>query len=159
MKTVKFGIIGCGLMGKEFAGVAGRWCHLNEECSAPEIIAVCDANPAAMEWFVNRVPTVKYTYSDYKDLLANDEIEAVYCAVPHVLHKQIYVDIIESGKHFMGEKPFGMDQDANAAILEACRTVGSARVQVLLILPLSVPPICLGLTISPQTIIQSTLPL
>ena len=48
MKTVKFGIIGCGLMGKEFAGVAGRWCHLNEECAAPEIIAVCDANPAAM---------------------------------------------------------------------------------------------------------------
>ena len=121
MKTVKFGIIGCGLMGKEFAGVAGRWCHLNEECSAPEIIAVCDANPAAMEWFVNRVPTVKYTYSDYKELLQNPEIEAVYCAVPHVLHKQFYVDIIESGKHFMGEKPFGMDMDANQAILEACK--------------------------------------
>ena len=121
MKTVKFGIIGCGLMGKEFAGAAGRWCHLNEEIPAPEIIAVCDANPAALEWFTNRVDTIKYTYNDYKELLANPEIEAVYCAVPHVLHKQIYVDIIESGKHFLGEKPFGMDQDANNAIIEACK--------------------------------------
>ena len=120
METVKFGIIGCGLMGKEFAGAAGRWSHLNEECPAPEIIAVCDANPSALEWFKRRVASVHYTYTDYHELLNNPEIEAVYCAVPHVLHKQIYVDIIESGKHFMGEKPFGMDQDANAAILEAC---------------------------------------
>ena len=74
MKTVKFGIIGCGLMGKEFAGAAGRWCHLNEEIPAPEIIAVCDANPAALEWFTNRVDTIKYTYNDYKELLANPEI-------------------------------------------------------------------------------------
>lgn len=121
MRTIKFGIIGCGLMGKEFAGAAGRWSHLNEECPAPEIIAVCDANPAALDWFTTKVSSVRYTYTDYQELLRNPEIEAVYCAVPHVLHKKIYVDIIESGKHFMGEKPFGMDQEANKAILEACR--------------------------------------
>ena len=28
MKTVRFGIIGCGLMGREFASAAARWCHL-----------------------------------------------------------------------------------------------------------------------------------
>ena len=121
MKKIKFGIIGCGLMGKEFAGAAGRWSHLNEECAKPEIIAVCDPNPAALEWFTGRLDTVKYTYTDYKELLANDEIEAVYCAVPHVLHEKIYVDIIDSGKHLMGEKPFGMDAKQNAAILEAVK--------------------------------------
>lgn len=120
MKTVKFGIIGCGLMGKEFAGAAGRWSHLNEECPAPEIIAVCDTNAAALEWFKEKVPTLRYTYTNYHELLSNPEIDAIYCAVPHVLHKQIYVDIIESGKHFMGEKPFGMDKEANEAILQAC---------------------------------------
>ncbi len=121
MATVKFGIIGCGLMGKEFAGAAGRWSHLNEDIAKPEIIAVCDQNPAALEWFKDRVPTIRYTYSDYKELLANDEIDAIYCAVPHVLHEQIYVDIIDSGKHFMGEKPFGMDAKQNAAIMAAVK--------------------------------------
>lgn len=117
--TVTFGIIGCGLMGKEFAGAAGRWPHLNDACPRPEIIAVCDASPSALTWFTDRVQSVRYTYTDYQELLKNPEIEAVYCAVPHALHKQIYVDIIESGKHFMGEKPFGMDQEANTAILAA----------------------------------------
>jgi len=121
MATVKFGIIGCGLMGKEFAGAAGRWSHLNEDIARPEIIAVCDTNPASTEWFKERVPSIKYVYSDYKELLANDEIDAIYCAVPHVLHEKIYVDIIDSGKHFMGEKPFGMDAKQNAAIMAACK--------------------------------------
>ncbi len=119
MKTVKFGIIGCGLMGKEFVGAVGRWSHLEETCAKPEIVAVCDTNPASLDWFCDRVSTIKYKYTDYKDLLANDEVEAIYCAVPHVLHGQIYVDIIESGKHFMGEKPFGMDMEQNKKIMEA----------------------------------------
>ncbi len=55
MDTIKFGIIGCGLMGKEFAGVAGRWMHLNESFPKPEIIAVCDMNTTAMKWFEDRV--------------------------------------------------------------------------------------------------------
>lgn len=120
MKTVKFGIIGCGLMGKEFVGAAGRWSHLNDDCPAPEIIAVCDTNPDALAWFKQHAGSIQYTYTDYHELLRNPEVEAIYCAVPHVLHREIYVDIIDSGKHFMGEKPFGMDQEANKAILEAC---------------------------------------
>lgn len=121
MKKIRFGIIGCGLMGKEFAGAAGRWSHLNEDCAKPEIIAICDTNEASLEWFKQRVDTVKYVYTDYKELLANEEVDAVYCAVPHVLHEKIYVDIIDSGKHLMGEKPFGMDAKQNAAIMEAVK--------------------------------------
>ena len=30
-KTIRFGIIGCGLMGREFASAAARWCHLTED--------------------------------------------------------------------------------------------------------------------------------
>ena len=120
-KVVKFAVIGCGLMGKEFASAAARWGHLLEDIPQPQIIALSDPNPAAREWFETNVPTVKYSVEDYKELLAIDEIEAVYCAVPHVLHEQMYIDIIESGKHFLGEKPFGMDQAQNAAIMKTVR--------------------------------------
>ena len=57
--------------------------------------------------------------TDYLDLLGSSEVEAVYCAVPHHLHEAQYCDIIRAGKHLMGEKPFGIDQKANAAILKA----------------------------------------
>jgi len=42
MKTVKFGIIGAGLMGREFASACARWCHLTEINAKPELVAVCD---------------------------------------------------------------------------------------------------------------------
>jgi predicted dehydrogenase len=120
-RTVRFGIIGCGLMGREFASAAARWCHLNVDVARPEIVAVCDSNPEATHWFQENFPSVRLATSDYKELLALRDVDAVYCAVPHSLHREIYVDIINSGKHFMGEKPFGMDMEANEAILAAAR--------------------------------------
>ena len=121
MKTMKFGIIGCGLMGREFASATLRWVHLKDEITKPEIIGVCDVNPASFEWFDKAFPNLKYHFTDYHDLLACEDIEAVYCAVPHVLHQQVYSDIINAGKHLMGEKPFGMDKAQNDAILEALK--------------------------------------
>ncbi|MEK8128330.1 Gfo/Idh/MocA family oxidoreductase [Paenibacillus filicis] len=118
-QTVRFGVIGCGLMGKEFASAAARWCHLTDMSFEPRIVAVCDANPAATEWFQKNVPSVEYVYSDYKELLANPDVDAIYCAVPHHLHARIYIDIIQAGKHLLGEKPFGIDLEANEAIMAA----------------------------------------
>ena len=120
-KTIRFGIIGCGLMGREFASAAARWCHLTEDIARPEIVAVCDTNDGAKEWFLKNFDTIRYNESDYHKLLENPEIDAIYCAVPHNLHKQFYCDIINAGKHLLGEKPFGIDAEANAAILDACR--------------------------------------
>lgn len=117
MKTVRFGIIGCGLMGREFASAAARWCHLPEIDVRPEIVSVCDSNEAGMSWFRNNFDSIKQFDTDYGALLANPDVDAVYCAVPHNLHGQIYCDILEAGKHLMGEKPFGIDKAANNAIL------------------------------------------
>ena len=110
MKNIRFGIIGCGLMGKEFASASARWCHLMLDVPRPEIVAVCDINPEARQWFVQNFPTVSFETGDYHDLLARADVDAVYCALPHVLHEQVYVDIIEAGKHLLGEQPFGIDR-------------------------------------------------
>lgn len=117
MRTVKFGIIGPGLMGKEFASAAARWLHLPDMDIKPELVAICGQSRKNFSWYLDHIPTIKQAVTDYKELLANDEVEAVYCAVPHHLHKEIYCAIIESGKHLMGEKPFGIDNEANEAIL------------------------------------------
>lgn len=119
MQEIRFGIIGCGLMGREFASAAARWCHLLDMDVQPKIVAVCDVNPKAMEWFERVIPGIRLVTSDYHHLLADTEIDAIYCALPHNLHAQIYRDIILAGKHLLGEKPFGIDLAANTAILEA----------------------------------------
>ncbi|MHB9036191.1 MAG: Gfo/Idh/MocA family protein [Armatimonadota bacterium] len=118
MKKIKFGVIGCGLMGREFASATARWCHLPDMDARPEIVAVCDTSDKMLEWFTANFSSIRQITHNYKELLANPDVEAVYCAVPHNLHRQFYRDIISAGKHLMGEKPFGIDKTANDAILD-----------------------------------------
>jgi len=116
MRTVRFGIIGCGLMGREFASAAARWCHLQTPAARPEIIAVCNRNPAPFEWFRQHFPGVSQFTHEYQELLKNPDVEAVYMALPHHLHREVCCAAIESGKHLMAEKPLGIDLASNQAI-------------------------------------------
>ncbi len=119
MKTIRFGIIGCGLMGKEFASAVARWCHLADPPARPEIVAICNRSAKPFDWFTANFPSITQVTHDYWELLANQEVDAVYIALPHHLHTETYIAAIEAGKHLMGEKPFGIDQAANRAILDA----------------------------------------
>ena len=44
-RLIRFGLIGCGLMGGESASAAGRWCYLQDLDFQPQIVATCDTNP------------------------------------------------------------------------------------------------------------------
>ena len=117
-KVIRFGVIGCGLMGREFASAAARWLHLATPSARPEIVAVCDTNSSLMDWFADNVPSVSQRTTNYHELLANPDVDAIYCAVPHVLHEEFYTAILKAGKHLLGEKPFGMDFAQNDAIMK-----------------------------------------
>ena len=115
-QKIRFGVIGCGLMGREFASAAARWCHLLDQTVEPEIVAACDPSPAATAWFADYVPSARLITADYRRLLDDPSIDALYIAVPHNLHASVYADAIRAGKHVLGEKPFGIDAAANAQI-------------------------------------------
>lgn len=119
MRTVRFGIVGAGLMGREFASAAARWCHLLDMDVRPELVSVCDKNPEICQWYRQNFPSIGQITGDYRELLANRQVEAVYVALPHNLHQEVYCAALEAGKHLMGEKPFGIDKTANEAIMAA----------------------------------------
>lgn len=121
MRTVNFGLIGLGMMGREVASAVMRWSHLVDMSLRPKIVSICSRTlkPEVEEWYREGLGTVTQGTRDYREVLANPDVEAVYCAVPHHLHREFYIDIIRSGKHLFGEKPFGIDKEANDAILEA----------------------------------------
>ncbi len=116
-KRIRFGVIGLGLMGREFGSAAARWCHLLNLEFEPVITGICDTNTALFGWFEDNFDTISVKSTDYHDLLNSDDIDAIYCAVPHNLHEQFYTDIIKAGKHLLGEKPFGIDLPANERIM------------------------------------------
>lgn len=120
-RKIKFGIIGCGLMGREFASASARWFHLNGDIPKPEIVAVCDVNPSSTKWFEENIPTVKKVFADYREIIEMDDIEAFYIAVPHFMHQEVYTAVIRAGKHILGEKPFGMDRSQNSEIIKCLK--------------------------------------
>jgi predicted dehydrogenase len=113
--TVGLGIIGGGLMGREMASAVARWVHLADPGTRPRIAHVCDIDERVLAWYERLDPAPQLS-TDHRALLADDAVEAVYCAVPHHLHEQVYVDILRAGRHLLAEKPFGIDLPAGGAI-------------------------------------------
>lgn len=117
-KPVRLGVVGAGLMGRELAAVCGRWSQLIDHPAAPTVVAVADPNPVARDWF-QRVRTVETFADDWMPLLEDPSIDALYLAVPHHLHEDLYVAAAQAGKDFLAEKPFGIDASAAQRIAAA----------------------------------------
>lgn len=105
-------------MGRELASAVGRWAALQDHPVRPRLVGVCDTNPEALAWF-DRVDGVQVRTVHHEELLADDDVEVVYIAVPHHLHERLYLDAIAAGKDLLAEKPFGIDLEAATRIVRA----------------------------------------
>lgn len=123
MKTLNVGIIGGGLMGKEAASSFGRWFALNDFPVNVQLKAVCDLNEQVLSWY-KAISSVQLLTTNYKELLERADIDIVYVALPHNLHKDFYLEVLAAGKDLLAEKPFGIDLEAALAIKAAAEKSG-----------------------------------
>lgn len=121
--SVRIGIIGGGLMGREAASAFGRWFVLENFPVRAELVAVCDLQPALLDWF-RPIPSAKLLTASHQELLAAPGVDVVYVAVPHHLHESIYLDVLRSGKDLLAEKPFGIDLAAARRIRDEAARLG-----------------------------------
>jgi predicted dehydrogenase len=121
--SIRIGIIGGGLMGREAASAFGRWFVLENFPVRAELTAVCDLQPALLNWF-RQVPSVRLLTADHRELLASPDVDVVYVAVPHHLHELIYLDVLRAGKDLLAEKPFGLDLGAAQRIAAEAKRLG-----------------------------------
>src|SRR5690606_6729362 len=123
MKTVNIGVIGGGLMGREAASAFGRWFALKDFPVRAQLTAVCDLHETLLQWY-KQIDSVSVLTTDYRELINSDQVDVVYIAVPHNLHREIYIEILRAGKDLLGEKPFGIDQEAAEAIAAEAARLG-----------------------------------
>ena len=72
-----------------------------------ELVAVMDVNPDFAEKCKEKYGA-KYAFTNYEELLALDEIEAVYIASPVFCHKEQALAAVKAKKHILLEKPMGL---------------------------------------------------
>lgn len=105
---VKIGVIGLGSWGKELVTTLAKM-------PSVQVTAICDTYEA----FVTRagkIATNAKTFSDYKQLLASPDVEAVVIATPTHLHKEIALAAIQADKHVYCEAPIASSLDEAKAI-------------------------------------------
>lgn len=114
---IKWGVIGCG-------GIADRrtipGMMLAENA---ELIAVMDANRQAAEK-VKEKYGAKYAFDSVEDILAVDEIQAVYIASPVFCHKEQALAAAKAKKHILLEKPMALTTEESREIAECCEQEG-----------------------------------
>ena len=75
-------------------------------------------NKNLFDWYTDNFSSIITATTGYQEPLLNNEIEAIYCAVLHNLYEKLYIDIIKARKHSIGEKPFGINLEANKKIVK-----------------------------------------
>ncbi|AOM79871.1 Gfo/Idh/MocA family protein [Pedobacter steynii] len=94
---IKIAVIGCGDRGKGLLHIARQ---LQEEF---EVVAICDVLDFRLKETLKQQPGVKQ-YKDYKTLLDDRTIGAVFISTPLNMHFPIAVDALKAGKHVYLEK-------------------------------------------------------
>jgi len=100
MEQIGIGIIGCGHWGKNYVRVF-------RELPQARVIAACDLQTRRRQMIQACCPTVRTT-SDFHEVLADPDIDAVVVATPARVHYAIVKECLLAGKHVLVEKPFAL---------------------------------------------------
>ncbi|NLS01721.1 Gfo/Idh/MocA family oxidoreductase [Rhizobium sp. P38BS-XIX] len=113
MTILKVGIVGCGEVTQIIHLPALR--QLSEQF---QITALCDVSPTVLDG-VSAVVPLAAKYGDYRQLVADANVDVVLVANPHAYHTSVALAALEAGKHVFVEKPMSITFSEADALQEA----------------------------------------
>ncbi|MBT2758850.1 Gfo/Idh/MocA family oxidoreductase [Mesobacillus foraminis] len=112
---IKWGIIGPG-------NIAAKFAEAVKQMVEADLIAVASRSKERAEVF-GKVYGLEESkcYGDYREIVQDDKVDAIYIALPHPFHKEAALLSIHHGKAVLCEKPVTMNE------AEVVEVVGAAR--------------------------------
>lgn len=117
MKTIRWGIIGCGDVTEVKSGPGFQ------KAQGSELVAVMRRNAALAEDYARRHGVPRW-YSNADQLIADPEVDAVYLATPPSSHLQYVLDAAAAGKPVYVEKPMALNAAECDLMIGACQDAG-----------------------------------
>ncbi len=123
-KTIGVGIIGTGFMGKAHAyGVRNLPLYYQDLPFRARLAAVASRDAGNAERFASDLDIPFHT-SDFRELLACDDVDAVCVASPNDLHEEMALAAFEAGKHVYLDKPLAHNLISAERIADAWKNSG-----------------------------------
>jgi D-xylose 1-dehydrogenase (NADP+, D-xylono-1,5-lactone-forming) len=116
VKTITFGVLGTGK-------VAGSFCHAIRPNAHLRIKGVASRIWPRARTFVRSLDGL-LAYESYDALLADDDIDAIYVALPNALHKEWAIKSLRAGKHVLCEKPLSTSMQSSIDMFDAAASAG-----------------------------------
>src|SRR5437867_12644724 len=116
MSQIRAGIIGGGWPGQQ---------HAKGYASAGgfKVAAIADLIPSRREKFLSEHPGAKQ-FAEAKDLLAEEDLDAVSVCLPNHLHASVTIAALKAGKHVLCEKPPALNATEAKKIESAASKAG-----------------------------------
>jgi predicted dehydrogenase len=117
MKTMNWGIIGCGDVTEVKSGPAFR------KVPGSTLVSVMRRNAERAEDYARRHGVGHWT-TDAEDILSSDDIDAVYIATHPNTHAEYTLRAAQAGKAVYVEKPMAVSPDECRGMIAACAEAG-----------------------------------
>jgi predicted dehydrogenase len=119
---IRFGIIGAGARGADLLREASA-------CPNTECVGIADVYTRRLEEAARLAPAARL-HIDYRQLLEDRSLDAVFIATPQHLHGQPAMDALEAGKHVYIEKAMAFTVDQARRMRGAVERVRGLTVEI-----------------------------
>jgi predicted dehydrogenase len=123
MKKLNVGLIGYGFMGRAHSNAFRKVSNFFDLEYQPVLKAICARDPGKVKSFA-----AKWGYesceTDWRKLLARDDIDLVDIACPNDMHKDIAIAAAKAGKMILCEKPLSMNGPEGLKMVQAIEKAG-----------------------------------
>ena len=123
-KTIGIGVIGMGWMGQAHSRSYKQVPYRFPESRAVPRLIVCSDTVEARAREAKEQLGFEYWVNDWREVIADLEVEAVNITVPNHLHLEIVRAAAKAGKHIYCEKPVGRSPAETAEIASLARRAG-----------------------------------
>ncbi len=122
-KNLNIGVIGYGFMGKAHTNAYATAGHFFDLEHRLVLKAICGRNAEAAQDFADNWG-YESIETDWRELVAREDIDAIDICVPNNLHKEIAIAAAQAGKMILCEKPIAMNAQEGEEMCRAVETAG-----------------------------------
>ena len=115
MQKIRYGIIGCGSMGRE---------HIEniKALDGTEVTAIADPHPASREAASALIPGRVQIFESYQELLSSSLCDALVISTPNYTHITVLRDALKTDAHILIEKPLCTRVEDCAELVELAKS-------------------------------------